>query len=102
MNYTVIMTHTFETYLDVEAQSEAEALVLAEAREDRFGEELDQCNSIEESYRIEGPVEEAFIPSSTTLKNVLLDIINQDGEEATDGEVLDQIVEVLKKYGPCS
>ena len=35
----------------------------------------------------------------STLGKELTEIINQDGEEKTDGECLDEIINVLEKYG---
>ena len=57
MNYTVIMKRTYETAIVIEAQTEAEAIAIAESSPNRYAEELEQCNVIEESYCIEGPVE---------------------------------------------
>ena len=57
MNYTVIMKRTYETAIVIEAQTEAEAIAIAESSPSRYTEELEQCNVIEESYCIEGPVE---------------------------------------------
>ena len=57
MNYTVIMKRTYETAIVIEAQTEAEAIAIAESSPNRYTEELEQCNVIEESYYIEEPVE---------------------------------------------
>lgn len=57
MNYTVIMKRTYETAIVIEAQTEAEAIAIAESSPNRYAEELEQCNVIEESYCIEEPVE---------------------------------------------
>ena len=57
MEYTVVMKRTYETAIVIEAQTEAEAIAIAESSPNRYTEELEQCNVIEESYYIEEPVE---------------------------------------------
>ena len=47
MNYTVIMKRTYETAIVIEAQTEAEAIAIAESSPNRYAEELKQCNVID-------------------------------------------------------
>jgi len=39
------------------------------------------------------------LPTAIQLGNLISDIINQDGDDYTDGEVVDQIVDLLNGYG---
>ena len=51
MEYTIIMKRLYETEITVEANSLSEALSLAEQDENRFTEELEQCNVTTETYK---------------------------------------------------
>lgn len=45
------------------------------------------------------PEDEIDIPDIKHLGEMITDIINQDGEEKTDGQCLDEIIDLLDKYG---
>lgn len=93
MNYTVIMKRTYETAIVIEAQTEAEAIAIAESSPNRYAEELEQCNVIEESYGIEEPVEapiagvwefvEKYYPNYYSSGDILL---ADDLQKIIDGE----------------
>ena len=119
MNYTVIMKRTYETAIVIEAQTEAEAIAIAESSPNRYAEELEQCNVIEESYCIEGPVEapiagvwefvEAFYPGYTNsgqiaIADELQKIVDKEDEEGSmardyfQHDCNSDMTEVMRQY----
>ena len=119
MNYTVIMKRTYETAIVIEAQTEAEAIAIAESSPNRYAEELEQCNVIEESYCIEGPVEapiagvwefvEAFYPGyinsgQIAIADELQKIVDKEDEEGSCArdyfmhDCHEDMNEVLRQY----
>jgi len=63
------------------------------------------CGKVEIDEQDNGQTLKIFIskkviakPTVEELGNELSDIVWQDGEEKTDGQVINEIVEVLKKY----
>ena len=51
--YNVKMTRVYETIIEVKANSEPEALALAEKKNNKFELEMEQCNVSFEKYEIE-------------------------------------------------
>jgi len=51
--YKVIMRCTYETEIIVFANNQKEAIAKAEADDDRFAKEMEQCNVTTETYKIE-------------------------------------------------
>jgi hypothetical protein len=53
MKHAVIMTRTYETVMVVDARTADEAIAHVKLDVNRYQEELDQCNVVDETYTVE-------------------------------------------------